>query len=38
MRGILKLCPAENAGDFQKLIAGWMGAGGVQAKQQVNLI
>ena len=34
MRGTLKLCPAETQAIFKKLIAGWMGAGGVvQAKQ-----
>jgi hypothetical protein len=34
MRGTLKLCPPEAQAIFKKLIAGWMGAGGiVQAKQ-----
>jgi hypothetical protein len=38
MRGTLKLCPPETQAIFKKLIAGWMGAGGVVQAKQIGRI
>ena len=38
MRGTLKLCPPETQGVFKKLIAVWMGAGGIVQTKQTGRI
>lgn len=38
IRSTLKLCPPETQAIFKKLIAGWMGAGGVVQAKQIGRI